>query len=479
MSEPRLFVSYSWTSPDHEARVLQIATDLRESGVDVVLDKWDLKEGHDAHAFMERMVTDPEMKKVILICDKAYVDKTDGRSGGVGVEAQIISGEIYDKQEQDKFVAVVVECDEEGKPYLPVYYRSRIYIDMSDPSTISENFERLLRWIYNQPFYKKPELGRKPEFLSQESGGVLLSTDSKFKRAAEAIRNKRGIALPATKEFFDLFVSEMEKARVDPNSDPFDEAVIKNIESFIPYRNQIIEIITSLLLYLDNNETRTVLHRFFEQIIPYMENPKDIRSYRERDYDNFKFINHELFLYAIALMIKLERFESAAFLMDNDYYYERRADFGRETMVSFEIFRQHIRSLPGRNKRLNLNRLSLRADLLEQRCKGVGVEFRHIMQADFVLFIHDHIARSDAHFNWFPETLLYVGRHSGPFEIFARSRSLKYFDKAKILLGVEGKEDLAPLLESFKEDKRRLPRWEFDSFDPSILLGFNEIGTKP
>ena len=38
-----------------------------ESGVDVIFDKWDLKEGHDANAFMEKMVTDPEIEKVILL----------------------------------------------------------------------------------------------------------------------------------------------------------------------------------------------------------------------------------------------------------------------------------------------------------------------------------------------------------------------------------------------------------------------------
>jgi hypothetical protein len=122
---PKLFVSYSWTSPDHEAWVLQLASDLRESGIDVILDKWDLKEGHDAHAFMEKMVTDPEIKKVILICDKAYAEKTDGRAGGVGTEAQIISGKIYERQDQGKFVAVLKERDEHGRAYLPAYYQLR------------------------------------------------------------------------------------------------------------------------------------------------------------------------------------------------------------------------------------------------------------------------------------------------------------------------------------------------------------------
>ena len=130
---PKLFISYSWTTPDHEAWVLQLATELRESGVDVILDKWDLKEGHDGHAFMEQMVTNPEIKKVILICDKGYVDKADDRTGGVGTETQIITPEIYNQQEQDKFVAVVAERDENGEAYIPAFYGSRIFIDLSAP----------------------------------------------------------------------------------------------------------------------------------------------------------------------------------------------------------------------------------------------------------------------------------------------------------------------------------------------------------
>src|ERR1700693_6195290 len=110
---PKLYVSYSWTTRDHEAWVLRLATELRESGVDVILDKWDLKEGHDAHAFMERMVTDETIKKVALICDATYVSKANSRSGGVGTETQIITPDIYAKQDQSKFVAVIVERDED------------------------------------------------------------------------------------------------------------------------------------------------------------------------------------------------------------------------------------------------------------------------------------------------------------------------------------------------------------------------------
>src|SRR5450759_3355582 len=114
MTAPRLFISYRWSSPEHEARVLSLATDLRECGIDVSLDKWDLREGQDAYAFMESMVTDPNVKKVLLVCDEMYVQKADRRQGGVGAEAQILSPELYSKQDQTKFVALVLAYDDQG-----------------------------------------------------------------------------------------------------------------------------------------------------------------------------------------------------------------------------------------------------------------------------------------------------------------------------------------------------------------------------
>ncbi len=86
MSAPKLFVSYSWSTPDHEQWVIDLATELQQSGVEVILDKWDLREGQDAIAFMEKMVTDPAISKVMIVSDKTYASKADDRKGGVGTE---------------------------------------------------------------------------------------------------------------------------------------------------------------------------------------------------------------------------------------------------------------------------------------------------------------------------------------------------------------------------------------------------------
>ena len=61
---PKVFISYSWTSVEHEQFVMDLATSLCNHGVDAILDKWDLKPGQDKYVFMESMVVDTEVSPV-------------------------------------------------------------------------------------------------------------------------------------------------------------------------------------------------------------------------------------------------------------------------------------------------------------------------------------------------------------------------------------------------------------------------------
>jgi len=478
VSAPKLFISYSWSSSQHEQWVIELATTLRESGIDVILDKWDLKEGHDAYAFMEQMVSDPAIEKVAIISDKTYSEKADGRAGGVGTETQIISKEVYENQKQDKFVLVVCEKDENGKPYLPTYYKSRIYINLSEPDSYAENFEKLLRWAFDKPLYVKPEIGSAPAFLT-DANSISLGTTSSFKRAIDAIKNNKDHASGAMDEYFETFSNNLERFRIERTEEEHDELIVKNIEEFLPYRNEAVQLFLALAQYAPTENNIVKLHRFLEGLIPYMSRPPEVTHYTDWDFDNFKFIVHELFLYAFSILVRYERFEQANYLLQNQYYVAGNSDYGRGVMVRFPVFREYMRSLEARNKRLELRRLSLRADLLEERSKSSGLEFRYLMQGDFILFMRAEMEDEDGFSGWWPETLLYLFKFHSAFEIFARSVSAKYFEKLKCLLAVDKKEDLVSLLSSYREGRRRLPRWEGSSINPHVLLGFDQLETKP
>jgi len=124
---PKVFISYSWAVAND---VLGLAERLMANGVDVVLDEWDLKEGQDKYKFMEQAVNNPEMTHVLIICDKTYAEKANYRSGGVGDETIIISPEIYENAQQERFIPVIFEVDESNKPYKPTCIKSRIHIDL-------------------------------------------------------------------------------------------------------------------------------------------------------------------------------------------------------------------------------------------------------------------------------------------------------------------------------------------------------------
>lgn len=477
MDNPKLFISYSWSNPLHEQWVIDLASELIESGVQVILDKWDLKEGHDSVAFMEKMVTDPAISKVMIVCDEIYAAKADGRSGGVGTETQIISREVYENQEQGKFVAVISEKDDQGKAYLPTYYKSRIYIDLSEPDNYAENFEKLLRWIYDKPLYIKPELGKRPSFL-EESEGISLGTTAAHKRAISAIKGNKPFSSGAMDEYLATFSTNLERFRITEKKGEFDDQVIESIEQFIPYRNEAISLFITIAQYAPSEENISKIHRFFEGVIPYINRPEHINSWNEWDFDNFKFIAHELFLYLVAILIKHERFTEVNLLLSQQYYVSGRSDYGTDVMVGHDIFRAYLTSIEHRNKRLQLNRISLHADLIEQRSKSSGIEFRYLMQADFVLFMRAEIRQPDIYSGWFPTTLLYIGRFHSAFEVFARASSKSYFEKAKCILGIEKPSDLNELMEAYKVNRQRLPRWQFESFNPSVLLGYEQLATK-
>lgn len=475
ITAPKLFISYSWSSPDHEAWVLSFAEELVSQGVRVILDKWDLQPGHDANAFMESMVTDPEVMKVIIICDEKYVQKSNHRSGGAGIEAQIITPELYAKKDQDKFVAVVRERDSNGRPCVPAYYAGRIYIDLSDPAIYAAEFERLLRWLWDKPLFVRPDLGKRPSFLAEDDAKIKIASAVPFRRAFDAIKSNHINAVAATVEYFDTIVIGMEEFRISSKGTLFDDLIVEKIGEFTPYRNEMIELLIAITQYQVTSEMIEAVHRFFERLLPLLHRTEAITSWNESDFDNFRFIIHELFLYCIGCFIKFEKFDAANYFIENEYYGLQYS--GSDPMRSYIAFREHMKSLVYRNERLNLRRLSVRADMLVERNKGTGIDFKYLMMADFVLYLRSQ--NKDMRRMWWPETLLYTERFGGPFEIFARAKSQRYFQRIKALLGVHDKAELGLVLNEIENDRNRIPRWDFESIEPRRLIGFDAIATVP
>jgi len=487
LSSPKTFISYSWSSPEHEAWVLELSTELEESGVEVILDKWDLREGADKYAFMEKMVTDPSVGKVVVVCDRNYAEKADGRKDGVGTETQIISRELYEQidpaGQQQRFVAVITEKDEKGTPYVPTFLKSRIYIDMADSSLRSESFERLLRWIFDKPLYKRPDRGKPPAHIFVDDK-ISLGTSSRYRLATEALRQDKASAPGAVRDYFNTFVENLENFRIECVDDgEFDDKVIESIDTFLPYRNEVVDLLSAITRYRPNLEMYEAIHQFFERLLPYRFWPPGRSTWHDWNADNYRFMLNELFLYAVAVLLKNRRFDGVNLLTERAYYFSPTSpDVPDRNMLGFTSFCCHVSSLDYRNQRLKLNRVSLMADMLRDRAKRTDINFEDISQADFLLFLRDALHPNDklnAYGNWYPDTLLFSGHRGLPFELFARGQSSKYFEELKVALGISGKDQLSRVVDDIKTGARDLPRFRFGRVNAANLIGLDQIATRP
>lgn len=154
---PKVFISYSWDDKEHEEWVLKLAKELRSNnGIDVILDKWDMKLGKPLTHFMAHAVTDSD--RVICVMTPNYKKKTENLDGGVGVEYSIITAEIQKDIKTEKFIPLFRSGED-----VPTFLAGRDYIDMRDDSKYNDAIEELVRDIFGKPKYKKPELGAIPK----------------------------------------------------------------------------------------------------------------------------------------------------------------------------------------------------------------------------------------------------------------------------------------------------------------------------
>lgn len=467
---PKVFISYSWSSIAHREWVKDLAEHLVANGIDVILDIWELDLGHDTTHFMERIARDKDITKTLLVLDRVYVEKADSRKGGVGAETQIISKEVYEKIGENKFIAIIAERDENGTPYIPIFYNTRMYVDLSTNEAYYENLESLVRAIFGEPLHKKPAPGKKPSFLNNNTLPNVTSP-LLYNRASVALREGKPHSIPAIREYFKEFLGKLEMYRIRPDAESFfDDQVVRSIEDFLPQRNELLQLINTALGYADPREVLLEVHAFFEGLAKYSRPPEGVMSYKLTDFDNYVFFAKELFISTVAITLKEGRFSELNEFLSKDFYFKDEKQ-AVSNLHDFSTFNDHCRSFRHRNDRLNLRRHSIEADLIKERAFGSPVTFDEIMQADLVLLVRARIMG----IAYWADTLVFAGHFPRPFEVFARSASIAYFTKFKVSLGVNSKDALVELAGDGSLQR---------SFDHPFsnlkgLLGLEDLCTRP
>src|SRR5689334_8042518 len=90
---PRVFISYSHDSPEHEARVLALSNRLRDDGIDATLDQYETFPAQGWIRWMDQQVRDAQF--VLVICTETYSRRAAGEEQpGTGLGATYETGSI-------------------------------------------------------------------------------------------------------------------------------------------------------------------------------------------------------------------------------------------------------------------------------------------------------------------------------------------------------------------------------------------------
>jgi hypothetical protein len=157
MKIPSAFISYSHDSQEHKKWVLDLALRLRNSGVDAVLDQWELGPGSDLPHFMEQHLAKAD--RILMMCTEKYVEKANAGLGGVGYEKMIITADLLKKIDSNKVIPLIRQL---GTHNVPTFLKSKMFLDFSRPDQFEYSFDELLRSLHNAPLFVKPPIGNNP-----------------------------------------------------------------------------------------------------------------------------------------------------------------------------------------------------------------------------------------------------------------------------------------------------------------------------
>lgn len=286
---PKVFISYSWDGKAHENWVLNLATKLRENGIDAILDQWELELGKLIPNFMENSVTKSD--RVICVITPNYNEKTINLHGGVGYEYSIISAEIMDKIDTQKFIPLLKEGNNEN---IPKSLKGRMYIDMRNDNSFEDRLEDLLRDIYKEPKNKKPPIRKKPEY--KEAKQKERNTEIEFRVEKENTSFNSLLNNLFFECYYDIYISisnirkegSIEKLQCFVSMD-------NKLRQYIHYSTQIQKINNNIIqVYFENSNIINGIVMSYNFILPSVKRDIGVLKVKESFFDQHSLINFQV-----------------------------------------------------------------------------------------------------------------------------------------------------------------------------------------
>ena len=366
-----------------------------------------------------------------------------------------MSDEIYSKAEQTKFLPIVFEKGDDGMIYKPHFLKSRIHIDMSSDDCYEMGYEQLLRDIFDKPLIKKPALGSMPAFLETDEP-ILLST-AKEQRLLKVKNEESSSFKDWVERYFEKLIASLDQFKISfrgGNIKDLVDQIEKSIDSMQMVNNDFINFLETVSTNEECKGEQFV--DFFENLLQYYEdNNIALATSNSVSYlvnDNYRFFNYELFLSFAAIILKHQRFDIIRDVVSADFCILSNR-IGREVMpLNYVEFQKYNYTLDRFKKNLrNSNLISEAATLLKSKMDGKL--FEEMVEADILLYYLSlvYVKTEELYDTWYPELSIY----NSSFTILPKLASSRYFEKTKILFGVDDKESFVTLIKGLKDNLQR------------------------
>lgn len=262
------------------------------------------------------------------------------------------------------------------------------------------------------------------------------------------------------------------------DGDDYYSQVINSINDFVSYREEWLEVLNSVC---DNGLLTDVMNdylRFFEDIHKYINRRNGINYLYDQEEENMKFIEYELMLCFIALLLKKECYKAVADILSATFY-NSGATTEYDVTYTYRSFNHFLNSFFYHNERNSQKYYSLQAKIVNDRMTSCEfLKMQDICQADFVCWLYQ-IGHPEDSGRWFPHNLLYASYMRRPFEMFARAESLRYLESMKVVFDFKDKDDFHRLFSEIMEKRDSVvPRWGFESPDVKLLMNIEKLGTR-
>jgi hypothetical protein len=221
MKQPKVFISYSHDSQEHQDRVYELSERLRSEGINCEIDQYEPAPARGWPRWMSDQVKQSDF--VLIVCTRQYQRRFEGSEkmgtgAGAKWEGAIITQQLYEAEGNNtKFIPIVFSTQDTR--YIPVELRSGTWHIVDDDN----GYEGLYRHLTGQPKTVRGAIGKPrslpPRERKQDFSGVSGKTTStkgikesqrKGARSAKAPASRASsLILIITPEGNNLFINSL------------------------------------------------------------------------------------------------------------------------------------------------------------------------------------------------------------------------------------------------------------------------------